>query len=46
MENVAVIGATQPKAERQKSSDQGKAVSHHQLINKYFDGDSGAILKE
>jgi len=45
---LSAIRYSQPhlKAEKQKGSDQGKEVSHHQLINKYFEDESGAILKE
>jgi len=45
---LSAIGYSQPhrKAEKQKALDQGREVSHHQLINKYFEGESGAILKE
>ena len=47
---LSAIGYRQPKPEndRKKSlyKDQGKEVSHHQLINKYFEGESGTILKE
>ncbi len=47
---LSAMGYRQAKPENERKSsqnkDQGKEVSHHQLINQYFEDESGAILQE